>query len=220
MFDKIAFKYESTCHYLAFGVDLIWRKQFLKYFLKSENTTILDIATGTGEIVKDLLKYKPKKIIGIDISENMLNIAKKKCIKEIENNIVNFEIAEAENIPFDSSTFDIISIGYGIRNFENLEKSISEMHRVLKTGGKFYILELTVPKKSIRVLYQFYFKYILPLYAQLLTKNHSAYVYLNQSVIDFPQWNELLKFFQKQGFKNLSFKKLSFGIATIYLGEK
>ena len=220
MFDDIANNYDKTCHRLSFGIDKIWRNKFFKLIKNHSNKVVLDIATGTGEVIKDILKTNPQKIVGIDISNKMLDIARMQ-IKNIKNsNIVELINADVNNLPFDNNTFDLLTIGYGIRNFENLENAISEIYRVLKPEGKYYIIELTKPNKSIRWLYLIYLKHILPIYAKLLTKNKSAYIYLNNTINDFPQWENLNLYFGKNGFKNIKLIKLSFGIATIYIGEK
>ncbi len=219
MFNSIAAKYDSACHILSFGVDKLWRKRCVKSIKNKSNIEILDIATGTGDLAIELLTLNPKRIVGIDISEQMLEIAKEKFKKHI-NTDVSLLIADVENMPFPDNSFDVVTIGFGIRNFENIEKAIKEIYRVLKPNGQYSIIEITLPNKSIRWLYSLYFKYILPAFAQLLTKNKKAYIYLNESVNEFPQWNDLNILFATNGFKNIKYKKLTFGTATLYVGYK
>lgn len=222
MFNNIARRYDFLNHFLSLGIDKIWRRKTIKTLKGiSENPILLDVASGTGDLAISALKLKPKQIVGIDISEEMLNVGKKKIQKKGFSEIIQLQKGDSENIEFDSESFHGITVAFGVRNFENLQKGLSEMYRVLKPGGKLAVLEFSKPSKfPVKQIYNFYFKRILPFIGKIISKDNSAYTYLPESVSQFPEKHNFIAELEKAGFINCNFKSLSFGIATIYKGEK
>lgn len=221
MFDAIAGTYDFLNHLLSFGIDIYWRKKAVGLLKLSHPLKILDIATGTGDFAIEAVKLNPQKIIGIDISEKMLSIAKEKIRKLHLEGKIKFQLADCENLPFENNSFDAVTVGFGVRNFENLDKGLKEMHRVLKKDGKIVILEFSKPKAFlIKNIFNFYFKNILPFIGKFISKNREAYAYLPQSVQKFPDGEDFLKIMKKIGFLNPKQIKLTFGIASIYIGKK
>jgi len=222
MFNNIARRYDFLNHFLSLGIDNIWRRKAI-HCLKDISTepVILDVASGTGDLAIAALKLNPKKIIGIDISEEMLNIGIQKINKKGYQNIIELKKGDSENIEFDNDFFDGLTVAFGVRNFENLNKGLSEMYRVLKPGGKAVILEFSKPRLfPVKQLYDFYFKAVLPMLGKIISKDSSAYTYLPESVNAFPEREQFIQELENLGFKNCTFKPLSFGIATIYVGLK
>lgn len=221
MFNDIAPIYDSTGHILSLGIDKIWRKKMKKKIAKMSicPISILDIATGTGDLAIELSSLKKCNIIGIDISQNMLAIAKEKVNKKQIQNIT-FVDGDAMQIPFPDNSFDVVTISFGIRNFENLEVGITEIKRVLKPNGAYFILELTRPSGFVKHFYLFYLRHLLPTIGALFSKNKSAYVYLKETIHDFYQDEALNAFFIKSGFKGCRFFSYSFGLSTLYTGVK
>jgi len=222
MFDQIAFRYDFLNRFLSGGIDILWRKRAIRE-LKSLNVEkMLDVATGTGDMA--ILSYralKPVKITGIDISDGMLGIGRKKVAKLLLNNHIELLQGDSEAIKSDPDTFDAITVAFGVRNFENLEKGLGEMYRVLKPGGKMVILEFSKPKKVIfSGLYNVYMKLIAPQAGKWLSKNKDAYKYLHSSVKAFPEGETFLHILQQVGFTETTLKSLSLGICTIYCGRK
>lgn len=221
MFDAIAGTYDFLNHLLSFGIDIYWRKKAVGLLKLSHSLKILDIATGTGDFAIEAVKLNPQKIIGIDISEKMLSIAKEKIRKLHLEGKIKFQLADCENLPFENNSFDAVTVGFGVRNFENLDKGLKEMHRVLKKDGKIVILEFSKPKAfPIKNIFNFYFKNILPFIGKFISKNREAYAYLPQSVQNFPDGEEFLNIMKNTGFNNLQQIPLTFGIASIYIGGK
>ncbi len=182
---------------------------------------MLDVATGTGDFAIEALKLNPTKVYGIDISSGMLEVGKEKMKKKGFDDRIELTLADSENLPFETEFFDAITVGFGVRNFENLEKGLSEMNRVLKPKGKAAVLEFSKPKKfPIKQLYNFYFKNILPTIGKAISKDDAAYTYLPDSVNAFPEGNKFVKIMESCNYKNIKTYPLLFGIATIYLGEK
>lgn len=222
MFNNIARRYDFLNHFLSLGIDNIWRRKAI-HCLKdiSAEPVILDVASGTGDLAIAALKLNPKKIIGIDISEEMLNIGIQKINKKGYQNIIELKKGDSENIEFDNDFFDGITVAFGVRNFENLNKGLSEMYRVLKPGGRAVILEFSKPRLfPVKQLYDFYFKAVLPMLGKIISKDSSAYTYLPESVNAFPEREQFIQELENLGFKNCTFKPLSFGIAMIYVGLK
>lgn len=222
MFNNIARRYDFLNHFLSLGIDHIWRRKAI-HCLKDISTepVILDVASGTGDLAIAALKLNPKKIIGIDISEEMLNIGIQKINKRGCQNIIELKRGDSENLEFADNFFDGITVAFGVRNFENLNKGLAEMYRVLKPGGKAIILEFSKPRVfPVKQLYYFYFKVILPLLGKIISKDSSAYTYLPESVSAFPERKQFIQELEKLGFRKCTFKSLSFGIATIYVGLK
>jgi demethylmenaquinone methyltransferase / 2-methoxy-6-polyprenyl-1,4-benzoquinol methylase len=221
MFNEISNRYDFLNHFLSFGIDHWWRKKFVSVLSVKKPRIILDVATGTGDLAIALLALSPEKITGIDIASQMLEIGKKKIGKKSLNDKINFENGDAENIPFPDNFFDAVTVAFGVRNFENLEKGLSEMKRILKPGGTMQILEFSHPgSKPFKQIYQFYSRFIIPFVGKIISKNDQAYSYLPESVAKFPSGNDFLKIMEKIGMKNNSYISLTFGISSIYSGEK
>lgn len=221
MFDNISGKYDFLNHFLSLGIDIQWRKTAIKMLKENHPKTILDIATGTGDFAIASLKLKPEKVIGVDISEGMLNVGREKMKKKGYSKIIDMQSGDSESLHFDDHTFDAIIVAFGVRNFENLEKGLQEMHRVLKTGGKAVILEFSKPTIfPFKQLYNLYFRWILPRVGKIVSKDDAAYTYLPESVNEFPYGNAFLSILSKTGFKNTTCKPLTLGISSIYIGEK
>jgi demethylmenaquinone methyltransferase/2-methoxy-6-polyprenyl-1,4-benzoquinol methylase len=222
MFDNIAPYYDFLNRFLSLGIDTIWRKKAIEELLDLDPKKILDVATGTGDVAIEMTKrLNPSQIIGLDISKEMLEIGKKKINKRDLSKIIEMEVGDSEDLRFEDNTFDAITVSFGVRNFENLEKGIAEMNRVLKKDGKLIVLEFSRPSVfPIKQAFNFYFKYILPLIGRLTSKDKRAYSYLYESVQAFPEGNNFLKVLDKTGFKSNTCKRLSLGICSIYTGIK
>jgi demethylmenaquinone methyltransferase/2-methoxy-6-polyprenyl-1,4-benzoquinol methylase len=222
MFNNISKTYDFLNHFLSLGIDIIWRKIAIKELLKDKPDTILDVATGTGDFAFEALDIlKPKKIIGVDISEGMLAVADKKIIERNKSEVFEVRLGDSEKLLFDDNSFDAVTVAYGVRNFENLEKGIADMLRVLKPNGKAVILEFSKPKAfPVKQLYNFYFKYITPTIGKVFSKDNSAYAYLPESVAAFPDGSNFTALMDKVGYKNTKCRPLAFGICSIYTGVK
>jgi len=221
MFDNIAPKYDLLNHLLSMGIDKIWRWKAINIIQKYNPTRILDVATGTGDFALKIKKRTQAEVIGMDISEKMLEVARNKAEKQNQNNGIKFILADCAKIPFDKESFNTVSAAFGVRNFENLRHGLSEMHRILKNNGIILVLELSEPQHfPFKQLYNFYSQTFMPMVGGLISKDKSAYSYLPQSVQAFPYGERFLKLLEEVGFQNCRLKRLSFGIATIYVGEK
>ncbi len=221
MFNNIAPKYDLLNHLLSAGIDKGWRKKVRKALTEDHPEIILDVATGTGDLAIELARMPLKKIIGIDIAEDMLEIGRAKVTKRGLNQIITLEAGDSEAIRYEDNHFDAITVAFGVRNYENLEKGLREMYRVLKSGKKVAILEFSKPANfPMKYIYQFYFNYILPGVGRLVSKDRSAYTYLPQSVASFPENKEFMDVLLKVGFKNPQQNRLTLGIATLYLAVK
>jgi len=221
MFNGISDKYDFLNHFLSFGIDILWRKRAIQTLKKNQPKLILDIATGTGDFAIEALSLKPRKIIGIDISEGMLSVGRKKLIKRNLTNKIELLTGDSEALPFKDNLFDAIIVSFGVRNFENLEKGLSDMLRVLKPGGKLVILEFSKPKSfPFKQIYQFYFRWILPEIGKLISKDGAAYTYLPDSVEAFPDGDNFLNILNKIGFQKSQCTPLTLGISSIYSGSK
>ncbi|WP_372751711.1 bifunctional demethylmenaquinone methyltransferase/2-methoxy-6-polyprenyl-1,4-benzoquinol methylase UbiE [Labilibaculum sp.] len=221
MFNNIARKYDFLNHFLSMGIDKLWRKKAVKLLQPLKPKQLLDIATGTGDFALACLKLNPDKVTGIDISTEMLAVGREKIAKKnLQHKIELFE-GDSENIKFADNSFDAITVAFGVRNFENLEKGLQEMNRVVRPGGKVVVLEFSKPKKfPVKQFYNFYFFNILPLWGKVVSKDSSAYTYLPESVGAFPDGEDFLSIYKSCGFENTEQIKLSFGIASIYIGTK
>jgi len=221
MFDNISSRYDFLNHFLSLGIDRIWRKKAVKELREVRPKRILDIATGTGDFAIANMKLKPDVIIGIDISNGMLEVGKKKMIKKKLDHIVKLQQADSEELPFEDDYFDGLTVGFGVRNFENLEKGLREMLRVLRPGGKAVILEFSKPKKfPVKQSFNFYSKYIIPKLGKNISKDEKAYAYLPESVEAFPEGIEFEDILKKLQYRNVKSIIVSGGIATIYTGIK
>ncbi len=222
MFDLIAFRYDFLNHLMSFGVDKIWRKKAIKMISSViPGSAILDVATGTADLAIEANKYNPSNIKGIDVSDKMLEIGRHKLLKKGLQGKIELLSAASEDIPFETNSFDFVISAFGVRNFNDLERGLSEMNRVLKIGGKVVILEFSKP--SIPVfsrIYRFYFIKILPLVGRIVSKDKDAYTYLPKSVMEFPDNNDFLRILTKTGYSNVAQKRLTFGIASVYTGIK
>lgn len=221
MFNNISKRYDFLNHFLSVGIDILWRKKAIRLLKNHQPKVMLDIATGTGDFALEALKLNPEKVVGVDISEGMLNVGKEKIKAKGVDNIIELHLGDSENLQFEDNTFDAYTVGFGVRNFENLEKGLSEMLRVLKPNGKAVVLEFSKPKKfPIKQIYNFYFNNILPGIGKLISKDNAAYTYLPESVNAFPEGNEFINILNKLGYKNAKAIPLMFGIASIYVADK
>lgn len=221
MFDSISGKYDFLNHFLSLGIDIRWRKKAIKMLTDLQPKQILDIATGTGDFAIESLKLNPEHVIGVDISEGMLNVGREKMKKRGYSDIIDMQSGDSENLHFDDNMFDAVIVAFGVRNFENLEKGLSEMNRVLRPGGRAVILEFSKPTVfPFKQLYNFYFRWILPKIGKVVSKDNAAYTYLPESVNEFPFGDDFLKILEKTGYKNTKCKPLTLGISSIYVGEK
>ena len=221
MFNNISHKYDFLNHFLSLGIDILWRKKAIKQLKQDQPKQILDIATGTGDFAIEALALKPDKVVGVDISAGMLEMGKQKMKRKGLDHIIDMQMGDSEKLLFDDNTFDAVIVSFGVRNFENLEKGLSDMFRVLKPGGKTVIVEFSRPRRfPMKQLYNFYFKSILPVVGKMVSKDNAAYTYLPESVQVFPDGNDFLTILKKVGFKNTVCKPLTFGISSIYIGQK
>lgn len=221
MFDNISPKYDFLNHFLSGGIDIIWRKIAINKLKKYQPKVILDVATGTGDFAIEALALKPEKIIGVDISEGMLSFGNIKINKKNIQNIITLQKGDSENLEFNANTFDAVIVAFGVRNFENLEKGLSNILRVLKSGAPLVVLEFSKPKIfPIKQIYSFYFKFILPLLGKLVSKDASAYTYLPKSVEAFPEREQFLNILQTVGYVQCKHTSLTFGISSIYMATK
>jgi len=221
MFDNISGNYDNLNRVISFGIDIKWRKKVLKIVSDTNPKIILDIATGTGDLAILMAQTKANKIIGLDISAGMLEVGKKKVADKNLSTTIDLVLGDSENIPFEDNHFDAITVGFGVRNFENLEKGFSEILRVLKPGGVFVILETSVPDKTpYKQGYRFYSKNILPIIGKLFSKDNSAYGYLSESAAAFPYGEALNNILRKIGFIDVVAMPQTFGVATIYSASK
>lgn len=222
MFNNIAGKYDFLNHFLSLGIDVYWRKKMVNILKKKYPNQILDIATGTGDLAITIARALPHShIIGADISENMLEIGKQKMIKKNLDQQIFMEMGDSENLKYNDGFFDAVTVAFGVRNYEDLEKGLKEMNRVTKKNGAVYILEFSKPTAfPIKQIYNFYFKRILPSLGKSVSKDNSAYTYLPESVQQFPDGDNFLKFLSGAGYQNVQQKKMSLGIVSIYTGIK
>ena len=221
MFDNISGKYDLLNRILSMGIDVSWRKKVVKSVKKENPATILDIATGTGDLAIAMAKSTDAKITGFDLSAGMLEVGRKKVEEQNLQNRIEMIQGDAENMPFEDNSFDVITVAFGVRNFENLEKGLNDIYRVLKPDGKFIILEFSQPESfPMKQLYSFYSRTVLPRIGKKISKDQSAYTYLPDSVQAFPYGDEMKKILKNSNFVEPFDKKLTFGIASIYESKK
>jgi demethylmenaquinone methyltransferase/2-methoxy-6-polyprenyl-1,4-benzoquinol methylase len=222
MFDNIAPTYDALNHRLSWDIDKGWRRKAIGLLAPFHPQSILDIATGTGDFaILAAQMLCPEKLIGADISEGMMNIGKEKVKKLGLNNIVSFKKEDCMAMSFEDNTFDAVTAAFGIRNFQDLDRGLKEMCRVLKKGGHLSIAELTTPVSfPMKQLFHIYSHTILPVYGKLISKDNSAYSYLTATIEAFPQGEKMMEILRKAGFSKVSFKRLTFGICTLYFAEK
>ncbi len=222
MFDNIAPAYDKLNHRLSWNIDRRWRKIAIKQLQDFAPKNILDIATGTGDFaILSAMTLHPDSLVGADISEGMMNIGRMK-VKELGmENVVSFKKEDCLNLSFADNSFDAITVAFGIRNFQDLDRGLSNMYRVLRKGGRLVIIELTTPVKfPMKQLFAIYRKTVLPVYGRLVSKDASAYDYLNKTIAAFPQGEKMQTILQKAGFNNVKFRRLTFGICTLYTAQK
>ncbi|WP_068472581.1 bifunctional demethylmenaquinone methyltransferase/2-methoxy-6-polyprenyl-1,4-benzoquinol methylase UbiE [Saccharicrinis aurantiacus] len=221
MFDNIAPKYDFLNHLLSFGIDKIWRRRAIGLLKNIPSPVLLDIATGTGDLAIAAMKLKPSKIVGLDLSAEMLKVGQEKIEKLNLTDTISLVHGDSENLPLSDNQFDAATVAFGVRNFENLNKGLTEICRVLKPGAKFVVLEFSNPSSfPFKHIYQFYSSKILPWWGGLFSKDKAAYEYLPESVAAFPEGQAFVKELEASGFTSLKVWKQTFGVATIYFSEK
>lgn len=222
MFDNIAHSYDKLNHRLSLNIDKIWRRTALNRLKKFNPQTILDIATGTGDFAIQAAKMlTPQKLIGADISEGMMNVGRQKTKSLGLDNIISFSKEDCMKLSFAENSFDAVTAAFGIRNFQNLDQGLCEMHRVLKNGGHLCIVELTTPVAfPMKQLFKIYSHTVLPIYGRIISGDQTAYSYLTATIEAFPQGERMVGILKKAGFKEASFKRLTFGICTMYFATK
>jgi demethylmenaquinone methyltransferase/2-methoxy-6-polyprenyl-1,4-benzoquinol methylase len=221
MFDNIAFRYDFLNSLLSLGIHKGWRKKCVKKLAILQPALILDVATGTGDFAIECVKLHPKKITGIDISEGMMQFGREKIKKLGLDKLIELQKGDAETLDFEDNSFDAITVGFGVRNFEHLEKGLKNLCRILRPGGSLVILEFAYPRKfPVKQFYTFYFSYVTPVIGKLFSKDSRAYSYLPESVKAFPDNERLVAILKQCGFKEVAFQSLSFGIAAIYESKK
>tara|TARA_R110002051_G_scaffold282634_1_gene344406 strand:+ start:1234 stop:1962 length:729 start_codon:yes stop_codon:yes gene_type:complete len=221
MFDTISTNYDGLNRVISFGIDIKWRKRVVAILKKKQPQSILDIATGTGDLAINLVETGAKKIVGLDISAGMLEVCKKKINEKKLASTIDMVVGDSEELPFKDNTFDAVTVAFGVRNFDNLEKGLAEIYRVLQPGGTFVVLETSVPTKTpFKQGYHFYTKNILPKIGRLFSKDDSAYAYLSESAAVFPHGQEFNNILEKIGFIGVANKPQTFGVASIYVATK
>lgn len=221
MFDSISGNYDFLNHFLSLGIDIRWRKKAVKLLAPGNPKLILDVATGTGDFAVETLRLNPTKVIGVDISEGMLEVGRKKIRERGLDGRVELLFGDSENLPFEENKFDAVIVAFGVRNFENLEKGLAEMYRVLKPGGRMVVLEFSKPRMfPFKQLYNFYFTFILPKIGKLISRDPAAYTYLPESVQAFPDGDSFVGILNRLGFNDTSCKPLTWGISSLYTGIK
>jgi demethylmenaquinone methyltransferase/2-methoxy-6-polyprenyl-1,4-benzoquinol methylase len=221
MFNNISHRYDFLNHFLSLGIDRLWRRTAIRLLKPLQPQSILDVATGTGDFAVQAMSLNPRQVTGVDISEGMLAMGRKKIERLKLSHKITLLQGDSENLQFADNTFDAATVGFGARNFEDLEKGLSEIRRVLKPGAVLVVLEFSRPRKfPMRQLYNFYFKNILPGLGRLISSDKSAYTYLPESVEVFPDGMDFEKILRKVGFKETACKPLTFGISSVYTARK
>lgn len=221
MFDTISARYDFLNHLLSLGIDRSWRRKAIRMLRDGQPKYILDVATGTGDFAIQALSLNPDKVVGIDISEGMLSKGRAKLAERKLGERIELLKGDSENIPFEGNKFDAVTVAFGVRNFENLERGLQEIHRVLRPGGQLVVLEFSKPRIfPFRQIFNFYFRFILPRIGSLVSKDRSAYRYLPESVRDFPDGERFTAILRKVGFNQTACKELTFGISSVYSARK
>ncbi|HNP77056.1 MAG: bifunctional demethylmenaquinone methyltransferase/2-methoxy-6-polyprenyl-1,4-benzoquinol methylase UbiE [Cyclobacteriaceae bacterium] len=221
MFDSISGKYDFLNHFLSLGIDIRWRRKAIALLKDLQPKTILDVATGTGDFAVEALRLNPTKVIGVDISEGMLDVGRQKMKARQLDGIIELRSGDSEKLPFEDNFFDAVIVAFGVRNFEDLERGLSEMLRVVRPGGRVVVLEFSRPTKfPMKQLYNAYFTAILPLIGRWVSRDQAAYSYLPESVQAFPDGPDFIRILSDVGYKNPQCKSLTFGISSLYWGSK
>lgn len=221
MFNSISHRYDFLNHLLSFGVDRYWRKRAIAFLKPFQPKLILDVATGTGDFAIQALQLNPTKIIGVDISEGMLEVGRRKIANKKLGDKIELRYGDSENLPFAQNTFDAVTVTFGVRNFENLQDGLVEIERVLNPNGRLMILEFSKPEVTpFKQIYSFYFSHVLPRVGNWISSNKSAYTYLHNSVESFPCGQKFLDILKQAGFENTNEKRLTLGICSIYTAHK
>lgn len=216
LFDSISYRYDRFNHTASMGIDRLWRRRAVRSLPDSQ--LVLDVAAGTADLcIETIRQGKSQKVVGVDISEGMLDVGREKVLRKGLSDKIELRVADCASLPFDDNTFDAVTCGYGVRNFAELDRSLTEIFRVLKSGGQLRILEFTYPtNKLVRFFYDFYFTRIVPRIGKKLTDNGEAYIYFMNSVKSFAKGREFLDILERNGFSDTSFKSQTFGISTLY----
>lgn len=221
MFDTISGDYDGLNRIISLGTDIKWRKRIVSYLMEKSPRNILDIATGTGDLAIALVGTGAEKIVGLDLSPGMLEVGKAKVAKKGLEHTIEMVLGDSEDLPFGEDSFDAVTVAFGVRNFEELERGISEMQRVLKPTGRLFVLEFSKPQHApMKQLFRFYFHRVMPFFGKLVSKDKAAYTYLPKSVDAFPEGQEFLRIMERAGLHGTSAEALTGGIATLYVGRK
>ncbi len=223
MFDNIAHSYDFLNHFFSLGIDILWRKKAIRILKKENPKRVLDVATGTADFAMEAMRMNlgASEIIGVDISEGMLDVGRKKVKEKGYDKVITLKRGDSENLPFEDNYFDGFTVAFGVRNFENLEKGLADMNRVLKPGALGIVLEFSKPKRfPVKQGFNLYFKYIMPTLGKLVSKDNRAYTYLPESVQSFPDGEDFINVMKKVGYVDTRCIPVSGGIASIYLGRK
>jgi demethylmenaquinone methyltransferase/2-methoxy-6-polyprenyl-1,4-benzoquinol methylase len=221
MFNNISGHYDFLNHFLSMGIDRAWRRKAIGLLRPIKPKLILDVATGTGDFAIEALRLNPDRVVGVDIAEGMLDVGRRKLRDRKLNDRIELKFGDSENLPFEDNIFDAVIVAFGVRNFENLDAGLSEMHRVVRPGGTVVILEFSKPSKfPMKQLYNIYFTAILPILGRWISRDSSAYRYLPESVKAFPDGQKFLDVLTTSGYKNAQCTPLTFGISSLYWGSK
>jgi demethylmenaquinone methyltransferase/2-methoxy-6-polyprenyl-1,4-benzoquinol methylase len=221
MFNSISGRYDFLNHFLSLGIDRLWRRKAIQFLRPFKPQAILDVATGTGDFAIEALKLNPAKVIGVDISEGMLEVGRKKIKSMRLEDKITLLSGDSENLPFPDNSFDAVIVAFGVRNFENLDKGLSEIFRVIKPSGNLVVLEFSKPGSfPMKQLYTFYFNFILPVIGRMVSRDKTAYTYLPESVKVFPDGQLFLDHLTKAGFNSSTCEPLTFGISSLYTSRK
>lgn len=221
MFDNISHRYDFLNHFFSLGIDTLWRKRAVRMLKPAAPRHILDVATGTGDFAFEALRLNPEKITGIDISEGMLAVGRKKINARGKGSVMEFLHGDSEALPFAEGSFDAVTVGFGVRNFQNLEAGLREIHRVMRPGATLAILEFSKPRSfPMKQLYFLYFKYIMPMLGRIISRDKAAYTYLPESVMAFPEGQDFEDILEDTGFTHTARRPVTGGIATIYTARK
>ncbi len=220
MFDNISPTYDFLNHFLSLGIDKRWRKKAIERLAKGKPSLILDIATGTGDFAIEAQSISPEKVIGVDISEGMLRRGRVKLRKKGLLEKIEMVCADSENLPFNDNYFDAAIVAFGVRNFENLLKGLREVNRVLKPGKDFLVLEFSKPSGLFKLMFNFYFKWVLPILGRIFSRDTRAYSYLPESVKQFPDGKDFMDYMARAGFQQIKAQRFTFGVCTLYSGKK